>query len=416
MSNYDWEKFGNDIKKTVQDAVDSNDFGELNKTIANSVNEAMGTLSDGIKTAGQSLGLSNSYQEKTKKTMEQYKHLNKPVVQRKSELLPRSSNYFANLTSAQAGAIVMTVLGVTFSSIFFALFLITLLLGVIFPIPYLVAVPAMLLLPLFGGLWAGTGLLGIGGIRRLTRIKRFKSYIKTIGDRGYIEFQKLAQSVGRSKQYLLKDTRNMIRDGWFKQGYIDGQGTSLMVTEEVYQEYQKLAFQLEDKKAQEEAEAMKRDTSKLDPNIQEIVKAGEEYVEKIRLSNVKTVCPEIGSKISRIEVLLARIFSRVREEPETATDTRRLMDYYLPTTVKLIEAYQDLDSQPVQGENIKASKREIESTLDTLNLAFEKMLDSMFQNTAIDVSADISVLNTLLAQEGLTKSSFEKPRDEIKED
>jgi hypothetical protein len=240
--------------------------------------------------------------------------------------------------------------------------------------------------------------------------------VKAIGERGYIEFQKLSQSVGRSKKFIMKDTRAMIQDGWFKQGHIDGQGTSLMITDEVYQDYQKLVFQLEDKKAKEEAEALRRDTSGLEPDVQEIVRVGEEYVDKIRLSNVKTACPEISGKISRIEELLARIFSRVREEPETATDTRRLMDYYLPTTVKLIEAYQDLDSQPIQGENIKASKREIESTLDTLNLAFEKMLDSMFQSTAIDVSADISVLNTLLAQEGLTKGSFEKSRDHTKED
>jgi 5-bromo-4-chloroindolyl phosphate hydrolysis protein len=208
----------------------------------------------------------------------------------------------------------------------------------------------------------------------------------------------------------------MIRTGWFKQGYIDSHGTSLMVTESVYQDYQKMVLQIEEKKAHEEAELMRRDASMLEPDIQGIVLAGEEYVDKIRSSNVKTTCPEIAGKISRIEMLLERIFSKVREEPEAATDTRRLMDYYLPTTVKLIEAYQELDNQPIQGENIRASKREIESTLDTLNVAFEKMLDSMFQRTAIDVSADISVLNTLLAQEGLTKGGFENVNDFNKEE
>ena len=421
MSNYDWEKFGDDIKKTVQEAVDSNNFGELNKTIANTVNEAMNALSDGIKTAGQSFGVSsNSYQNKTREVVEQYKSANRVTnrsgVPKKSSLMNRTSPYFANLTGFKAGGIVMTVLGMTFSSIFFVLFLVTLILtAVASPVPYLATVPG-LFVPLFGSLWLGTGALGIAGIRRLGRIKRFKSYVKAIGDRGYIELQKLGDTIGRKRQFLLKDTKGMIRDGWFKQGYIDHQGTSLMVTDQVYEEYQKMVFQIEDKKAKEEAEAIKRDTSGLDSNVQEIVRVGEEYVEKIRVSNVKTACPEIGGKIARIEMLLVRIFSRVREEPETATDTRRLMDYYLPTTVKLIEAYQELDSQPVQGKNIKASKREIESTLDTLNVAFEKMLDSMFQNTAIDVSADISVLNTLLAQEGLTKSSFEKPREEMKED
>jgi ribosomal 30S subunit maturation factor RimM len=407
MSNFNWEKFGDDIKRTVQDAVDSNDFAELNKTIAETVNEAMGTISDGIKTAGQSLGISNSYQDRTKKMVARYQHVNKPAVPRNDRLSVRNSAFFTNLTAAKAGGIVMTVLGVAFSSLFFAMFLIALILGVVIPGTLLPITPTVLL-PLFGILWLGPGALGISGIRKLGRIRRFNNYVNAIGQRGYIEFQKLAQSIGRSKQYLIKDTRAMIRDGWFKQGHIDGQETSLMVTDAVYHDYQKLTLQLEDKKAREEAEAMRRDTSGLEPDIQEIVKTGEDYVEKIRNSNVKTTCPEISGKISRIEELLARIFTRVREEPETATDTRRLMDYYLPTTVKLIEAYQDLASQPVQGENIKKSKKEIESTLDTLNIAFEKMLDSMFQSTAIDVSADISVLNTLLAQEGLTKGSFEK--------
>ena len=411
MSNFNWEKFGDDIKKTVQDAVDSKDFEELNKTIADTVNEAMCTISDGIKTAGQSFGISNSFQDRTKKVVEQYQHVNKPAVRKKDRVSIKNKKYFANLTSAKAGGIVMTVLGTLFSSLFFAAFLITLIGAVIFTGINLPIMPAILL-PLFGSLWLGIGLVGFGGIRKLSRIRRFESYVNAIGDKGYIELQRLAQSIGRSKRFLVKDTRAMIRDGWFKQGRIDNQETSLMVTDEVYYQYQKLALQLEDKKAKEAAEAMRRDTSGLEPDIQEIVKAGDEYVEKIRLSNVKTTCPEISGKISRIEELLGRIFTRVREEPETATDTRRLMDYYLPTTVKLIEAYQDLDSQPVQGENIKKSKREIESTLDTLNIAFEKMLDSMFQSTAIDVSSDISVLNTLLAQEGLTKSSFEKARNQ----
>ena len=82
------------------------------------------------------------------------------------------------------------------------------------------------------------------------------------------------------------------------------------------------------------------------------------------------------------------------------------MDYYLPTTLKLLNAYADMDAQPVQGENIQASKKEIEATLDTLNLAFEKLLDDLFRDSAMDVSSDISVLNTVLAQEGLTGDDF----------
>ena len=101
-----------------------------------------------------------------------------------------------------------------------------------------------------------------------------------------------------------------------------------------------------------------------------------------------------------------RIFDRVEQKPDTVDDIRKLMEYYLPTTIKLLEAYEELDAQPVQGENIISSKQEIEKTLDTLNTAVEKLLDELFQDTAWDLSSDISVLNTMLAQEGLTEDGL----------
>ena len=105
-------------------------------------------------------------------------------------------------------------------------------------------------------------------------------------------------------------------------------------------------------------------------------------------------------------------FERAKAHPEIIPDLNRLMDYYLPMTVKLLNAYEEMDSQPVQGENITSSKKEIEETIDTLNVAFEKLLDSIFEDTAMDVSSDISVLNTVLAQEGLTEDELTRMRKE----
>ena len=97
-------------------------------------------------------------------------------------------------------------------------------------------------------------------------------------------------------------------------------------------------------------------------------------------------------------MLVDRIFDRVEENPQSVSDIRKLMEYYLPTTIKLLEAYEQLDRQP----------GEIEATLDTLNTAFEKLLDDLFQDTMWDVSSDISVLNTMLAQEGLKEDGMKK--------
>lgn len=115
-------------------------------------------------------------------------------------------------------------------------------------------------------------------------------------------------------------------------------------------------------------------------------------------------------KICHMEVVVQKIFERLEEHPEVLPDLKQMMDYYLPTTVKLLEAYEELEEQPVQGDNIASARKEIEETLDTLVFAFEKLLDSIFQDTAWDISSDISVLHTMLAQEGLTENAFAKPR------
>ena len=103
-----------------------------------------------------------------------------------------------------------------------------------------------------------------------------------------------------------------------------------------------------------------------------------------------------------MENVIRRIFQRVEQHPELIDDLHKFMHYYLPTTMKLLKAYEELDKQDVQGENIRTAKQEIENTLDTINTAFENLLDSFYKDTAWDVSSDISVLKTMLAQEGLT--------------
>ena len=169
-----------------------------------------------------------------------------------------------------------------------------------------------------------------------------------------------------------------------------------------YQESQK-QLELRQKQEQEKRILYQKESEGLSDEVKEMIKTGREYIEKIEKSNDAIPGEEISQKISYMQSIVEKIFQRVKEHPEYADDLRKFMDYYLPTTVKLLDAYEELDSQPVQGDNIRNGKLEIEKTLDTLNVAFEKLLDSLFEDTAWDVSTDISVLQTMLAQEGLTE-------------
>lgn len=254
------------------------------------------------------------------------------------------------------------------------------------------------------GTAGGVGMIA-GGCGGLGRINRFKKYIKALGDRTYCDFETLARSVGRPVNFVRKDIRKMIEKGWFLEGKTDREETCLITSRETYQQYEATRQALEDRTAREQKE--RESEKKLSPEVREVLEKGEEFIRKIHASNDAIPGEEISAKIAKMEEIIDRIFQRAEAHPEIVPDLKKLMDYYLPMTVKLLDAYEEMDGQPVQGENITNSKKEIEATLDTLNEAFAKLLDSVFQDTAWDVSSDISVLQTMLAQEGLTGNDFD---------
>jgi len=110
----------------------------------------------------------------------------------------------------------------------------------------------------------------------------------------------------------------------------------------------------------------------------------------------------MSDKISRLEAVSTKIFEQAKTDPEKLPRMRKFMDYYLPTSLKLLQAYAELDSQGVEGENITESKRRIEQTMDTLVHAFETQLDQLFAADAMDISADIDVMQNMLRADGLT--------------
>ena len=131
------------------------------------------------------------------------------------------------------------------------------------------------------------------------------------------------------------------------------------------------------------------------------------YIQKIHQCNEDLPGEEISNKLNRLELVVTRILDEAKKRPGEVPQLRKFMDYYMPTTWKLLDAYRTFEREPIQSENIQKTKREIEQSLDTINSAFEKLLDDLFQTTAWDISSDISVLETMLAQEGLTGNNLE---------
>ncbi len=275
------------------------------------------------------------------------------------------------------------------------------------------------------------------GSSQLRRVRRFWQYVRILGNRAFCSLDELATQTDRDRKFIIEDTQKMIAGGMFLQGHLDDQKTCLMVTDDIYQQYRiaqneyrkreeqerKKASKEEARMAAEKSDSQKTktaenkknkthgnsiyDNEEIDKELLNAYQDGKRYLDEISKINQEIPNSEISQKITHMEVVVRRIFRQVQSHPEQLAEIRRFMEYYLPTTLKLVTAYHEFDGQPVQGETITKAKHEIEETLDTINEAYEKLLDSLFEAAALDISTDISVMNAMFAQEGLNKDSFD---------
>lgn len=417
--NNDWEHFGEEIKQTIQDAIDTKDYSRLNQMVSDTVNHAMDCVSAGIKNGGwyrdpktgqplygdkkntgsRSGAENQGYRPNQESKMSEMRNYsqNRPV--------PVTPRYLKG-TSVKIGGTFLAATGAVFGLTSVIFLIITLIGSLITAFD----VVSGLIIGIFAVAVISFAVMTYVGVDMVRTVGRFRQYVSVLRDREFCDIKEIASATGRDVRKVLKDVKKMITKGWFCQGHLDEKESCLMVSEHAWNQYTALMEDMKQRKAEEQAaqKKMREEYDRLSPEVQKIVQAGDEYVRRIKAANDAIPGEVISAKISRMELLVDRIFDRVEQNPDSVNDMRRMMDYYLPTTMKLLEAYEELDAQPVQGENIISSKKEIEDTIDTLNIAFEKLLDSLFQDTAWDVSSDISVLHTMLAQEGLTEDGLKK--------
>ena len=417
--NNDWEHFGEEIKQTIQDAIDTKDYSRLNQMVSDTVNHAMDCVSAGIKNGGwyrdpktgQPLyGNKKNTGSRSGAENQRYRPNQGPKMAEMRNYsqncpVPVSPRYLKG-TSVKIGGTFLAATGAVFGLTSVIFLIITLIGSVITAFD----VVSGLIIGIFAVAFISFAVMTYVGVDMVRTVGRFRQYVSVLREREFCDIKEIASATGRDARKVLKDVKKMITKGWFCQGHLDEKESCLMVSEQAWNQYTALMEDMKQRKAEEQAaqRKMQEEYDRLSPEVQKIVQAGDEYVRRIKAANDAIPGEVISAKISRMELLVDRIFDRVEQNPDSVNDMRRMMDYYLPTTMKLLEAYKELDAQPVQGENIISSKKEIEDTIDTLNLAFEKLLDSLFQDTAWDVSSDISVLHTMLAQEGLTEDGLKK--------
>ena len=278
-----------------------------------------------------------------------------------------------------------------------------------------------------GIIFGGSALMLRTGINQKNRLSRMKRYLALFADKMYVNIADLAQSVGKSTKYILKDVKKMMALGFFPEGHLDKKETCLMLDDKTYREYLRLekerkAYELEHSSAT--AQHIMTGTNDSDtaqsggntatpdvadtrnPELVAMINEGQDYIRQLHELNDLIPGEVISEKLDRMEALLKEIFKRLEEDPTQMSQMHKVMNYYLPTTIKLLQSYSDFDDISAPGTDVINAKVEIEKTVDIINEAFTELLNKLFQATVFDVTTDAQVLQTMLAKEGLTKNDF----------
>ena len=416
MELKDIQNAGSDILDAVSDAVSRGDYSNLSETIRRSVN----TISEaGMKSAGQAAknmrrdayvfsehmkGSTAAWQRP--ESLRTYSKGNKKITVSASpgtavsNALPATPYFTQGQRFSPYAGGVQAALGIVGCLGTGAVAIPTLLTGLIAGV-----VPATVVGAVFAAGLAASAFVTKKGFDKQRLFTRYRKYGRVIGDAEYIRIDDLSHLSGVDKKRLIQDIRTCQDKGYLSESFIDTQETTLMVTRSSYDQYVKaeqgrLQREKEERRLQENLSG-----SVYGAEVTRIISEGEDYLKTVKELNDRIPDEEMSRKISRIEELMHRTFEEVKRQPKSANSLRKYMSYYLPTTVKLLNAYADLDGKPEIGENIAQTKREISDSLDMVGDAFEKLFDSLFEEMSWDISSDISVMKTMMAQDGLTEDS-----------
>ncbi|MCI8594201.1 MAG: hypothetical protein HFF09_02970 [Oscillospiraceae bacterium] len=138
-----------------------------------------------------------------------------------------------------------------------------------------------------------------------------------------------------------------------------------------------------------------------DPALDALIAERDRALSEMKRLNASIEDPVISAHIDHLETVTGKIISHVVAHPDKQSQIRRFMDYYLPTTLKLLNAYDRMDETGISGANIDGTKGKITDMMSTISTAFDRQLDALFGGEAMDISTDITVMEQMLAREGL---------------
>ena len=224
------------------------------------------------------------------------------------------------------------------------------------------------------------------------QIIRFRKYNREIGNNTVIPTADLAAITAKPIDFTINDLLNMIEKDYYRQARIVENGELFILDSNTYKLYK---------------EEMLRDPKERFDELEEKENSAlvEEYLAKAKrdvttLTEMSVRIPEpMKGKLTEFLQIVGKIFELLKENPNTAKDLDKVINYYLPTTVKLIDNYIQISEKPTSS--VKSSLKSMEQTMDLVNDGFMKILDNIYEEKIMDLSSDMSVLKSMLKQEGL---------------
>lgn len=240
------------------------------------------------------------------------------------------------------------------------------------------------------GLLAGgvAMLLGSGSMKR--RMRRYAKYLACAGDRDAIPLEHLARAADVRQSRARRDLEAMIEKGmWGEGAYLDQGNDMLFRSQAAANEFFAARRAGEARAAEAEKAAA--------PTPQ--AEGYEGMLQAIRRANDRIDDPVLSAKIDRLEAVTGQIFRVIEDKPAKKAAAGTFLNYYLPTTQKLLDSYADFEETGVSGQNLDQAKSRIEETMDNIILGFEHQLDELYREAAMDIDSDIRVMETMLRRD-----------------
>ena len=229
----------------------------------------------------------------------------------------------------------------------------------------------------------GGAMLG-SGLAMNRSMKRYAQYLAVMGDRPAMSVEELARVTGFSQRRVTKDLQAMISKGFFGgKAYLNRELGYFFHSSQADEDWQR---------RQEEAEEAAAPPKEAEEGYSGILR-------NIRRANDRIADPVLSAKIDRLEEVTAKIFQAVEADPKKRSSIDTFLNYYLPTTQKLLDSYAEFEATGVEGANLGQAKDRIEKTMDSIVAGFEHQLDELYKMDAMNVDSDIRVMETMLRRD-----------------